>query len=378
MIARQNTARTFMIGPVLDADGVAVTDGVVGDFKVSKNGGVPAALNGSSTLTHRHTGHYSLAAAAGDFDTVGGAQFEIDDTVNGCSRVDFTVIEEAPYDVWYAAAATGAMLLQATQAGVTIPTVTTLTGNTPQTGDAFARLGAPVGASISADLAAAKAVLGALNDAASDGAVTTTDTLVAYIKQIINTLEGAPGIPAYPAAAAPGNAVSLAEAIRQIYDEVAGLNGGALLDAAGIRAAIGLASANLDAQLLAIDDLLDTEIASILAAIDTEVASILADTTTLLSRLTAALATKLAAHGLSVLTMSVDAGSTTTAVVLKTVNGGAPSATDNFYKDAVLVFTSGTLAGQRTQITAYVGATVTATVVALTGAPAEDDIGIIA
>lgn len=34
----------------------------------------------------------------------------------------------------------------------TVTTVTTLTGHTPQTGDAFARLGAPVGASISADL----------------------------------------------------------------------------------------------------------------------------------------------------------------------------------------------------------------------------------
>ena len=33
-------------------------------------------------------------------------------------------------------------------------TVTTYTGNTPQTGDNFARLGAPVGASISADIAA--------------------------------------------------------------------------------------------------------------------------------------------------------------------------------------------------------------------------------
>lgn len=35
-----------------------------------------------------------------------------------------------------------------------IPTVTTLTGHTPQTGDSFARLGAPAGASVSADIAA--------------------------------------------------------------------------------------------------------------------------------------------------------------------------------------------------------------------------------
>jgi hypothetical protein len=37
--------------------------------------------------------------------------------------------------------------------GNTIPTVTTLTGHTAQTGDSFARLGAPAGASVSADIA---------------------------------------------------------------------------------------------------------------------------------------------------------------------------------------------------------------------------------
>ena len=42
-------------GPVLDVDGTASTDRVVGDFKISKNGGSPAALNGSATLTHRAT-----------------------------------------------------------------------------------------------------------------------------------------------------------------------------------------------------------------------------------------------------------------------------------------------------------------------------------
>lgn len=53
----------------------------------------------------------------------------------------------------------GKVLLQATQTGVTIPTVTnvgtltTYTGNTPQTGDSYARLGVPAGASISADIA---------------------------------------------------------------------------------------------------------------------------------------------------------------------------------------------------------------------------------
>jgi hypothetical protein len=50
------------------------------------------------------------------------------------------------------------------------------------------------------------------------------------------------------------------------------------LDAAGTRAAVGLASANLDTQLSTIAGYIDTEVAAILAAVDTEVAAIKAKT----------------------------------------------------------------------------------------------------
>jgi hypothetical protein len=103
--ARQSTARTFIVGPVLDADGVAVTDGVIADFKIAKNGAAPAAFDGSATLTHRHTGFYSLAATATDLDTVGQAEVTIDDTVNTCPMKEITVIEEPIYDALFAASA---------------------------------------------------------------------------------------------------------------------------------------------------------------------------------------------------------------------------------------------------------------------------------
>jgi hypothetical protein len=115
IIARQSTARTVIVGPVLDADGVAVTGGVVADFKISKNGAAPAALNGSATLTHRHTGHYSLALTASDLDTVGQAEVVIDDTVNACAPKELTVIEEAIYDAYWVASATGLMPANVTQ-----------------------------------------------------------------------------------------------------------------------------------------------------------------------------------------------------------------------------------------------------------------------
>jgi hypothetical protein len=107
LIARQSTARTVTVGPILDADGVAVTGCVVGDLKLSKNGGAPAALNASATLTHRHTGFYSLALTASDFDTVGTGEVTIDDTVNAMPMKEFTVVEEAVYDALFAASALG-------------------------------------------------------------------------------------------------------------------------------------------------------------------------------------------------------------------------------------------------------------------------------
>lgn len=55
-----------------------------------------------------------------------------------------------------------------------VGTLTTYTGNTPQTGDSYARLGAPAGASMAADVAAAKADTAAiLIDTGTDGVVLT-------------------------------------------------------------------------------------------------------------------------------------------------------------------------------------------------------------
>ena len=116
------------------------------------------------------------------------------------------------------------------------------------------------------------AVLGALNDAAADGAVTTTDTMVAYLKQIINTLEGAPGLPTWPAAAAPANGVSIAEALRYLYDQVgvagAGLTAAddAVITVIGANGA-GLTALATQASVNTIDDFLDTEIASIISTL---------------------------------------------------------------------------------------------------------------
>jgi len=83
------------------------------------------------------------------------------------------------------------------------------------------------------DDAALASVVGALDNAAAAGEVTTADTLMQYLKQLINILIGTPGIGAFPAEAAPANAVSLAEVIRAIHADVTGLNGSAMVGTNG-------------------------------------------------------------------------------------------------------------------------------------------------
>lgn len=243
--------------------------------------------------------------------------------------------------------------------GNTIPTVTTLT-NAPSD---------PAG--VTTLLSRLSATRAGYLDNLSAGAVATAAKLLSYFQSALRsdvTVDSDIG-------GTYDDATDSQQAIRDRGDAAwTTATGFSTLDAAGIRAAVGLASPNLDTQLAAIDDLLDTEVAAILVDTGTTLDDLVDDLET---RLTAALATKLAQHAAGVLAVVVGSGSTTTAVVLSTVEGAAPSAVDDFYNGAVLILTSGALAGQRTDITDYTGGTVTATVTALTGAPANGVTGLI-
>src|SRR3990172_1550003 len=110
-----------------------------------------------------HKGLYELQFADARFSVASAKRFIV-------SLTGATNLLDADYEIQlvqfdpYAAlatptnitAATGIVLSGVTHAGAVIPTVTTLTGHTAQTGDAYARLGAPAGASVSEDVAAVK------------------------------------------------------------------------------------------------------------------------------------------------------------------------------------------------------------------------------
>lgn len=99
ILAKQSTAKTFLVGPILDADGVAITSALTATdvIKVTKNGTVGAA-DAQDTLTHDHTGHYKLATDGGDFDTLGEVEFSLNSGTSAMQPVKFLVVTAATYD----------------------------------------------------------------------------------------------------------------------------------------------------------------------------------------------------------------------------------------------------------------------------------------
>lgn len=117
--------------------------------------------------------------------------------------------------------------------------------------------------------AALASVLGALADAASDGDPTATDTLMQYMKQLINILIGTTGIVAFPASAAPANGVSLAEVIRSIYDDSNSLDGTKIPDV------LSLANINAEVDTALVDARLDELVSATAGGVDAVVGSLL-------------------------------------------------------------------------------------------------------
>jgi len=108
--------------------------------------------------------------------------------------------------------------------GVTlVATVTTLTGHTAQTGDNFARIGAPAGASVSADVAAVKVDTAAVKVKTDQILFTTANKVDATISSGVTIATG--GIIAASFGAASIDAVALAtDAGQEIADAVLARN----------------------------------------------------------------------------------------------------------------------------------------------------------
>jgi hypothetical protein len=217
---RKNTASQF-IGFQLNSatTGAGVAGATVGVNLCIDGAGAYSA--GGGAVTSLGSGGYVYALAQADTN---GNDITIQFSATGCITVEKTILTTAcnpsvatnfGMTALPATAATtnaslltsgtgtdqisvsaGKLLLQATQTGVTIPTVTavgtltTYTGNTVQTGDSFARLGAPSGASIDADILTRLATSGytAPPTAAANATAVWTDATAGDF-----TVNGSPG-----------------------------------------------------------------------------------------------------------------------------------------------------------------------------------------
>lgn len=93
---KQSTAATILVGPVLDASGLAVTTAVLADFNITKNG-TSATLTGS-TVTHSHNGHYTIALTTGNTDTLGRLTISVNNSAMAMSPYRYTVLAAAVFD----------------------------------------------------------------------------------------------------------------------------------------------------------------------------------------------------------------------------------------------------------------------------------------
>lgn len=269
---KANTAVDVLIGPFVDStDGNTDETGLTitqADVRLSKNGQNMAQKNDANACTHDELGMYNCPLDATDTNTEGGLVLVVHESGALPVRHEFNVMAEAAWDSLYAAKDTGYMDVNVKAVSEDTTSADNLELDYDGTG--YSKANSTIGTCTTntdmrgTDSAALASVVGALADAAAAGDPTEADTLVQYVKQLINILIGTSGIAAFPAEAAPANAVSLAEVIRAIHADVTGLNGDAMRgtnsanttvpDAAGTAA--GLHSTT-DALITTVDTVVD-------------------------------------------------------------------------------------------------------------------------
>lgn len=333
------------IGAVVQiSDGTVQTSGV--SVKVAPQGGA-ASAGGGTTAYEEGIVHYLPTQAETNHTS-----FMVIAYKTGCLPVSQTIITSA------SATAGKVVLSGETHTSAVIPTVTTLAGHTAQTGDCYARLGAPAGASVSADVAAVKAQTAAIEtDTAEIGAAGAGLTALASASNL---------------ATVAGYLDTEVAAIKAKTDNLPSDPADqSAIEAAITAATSGLATATA---LATVDDFLDTEITDIRnrlpaalvdGRMDVNMSAIGNDTAALTAFKRAVLGNVIG---------TCDTGSSTTSIVTSSLLPAA-SVTDQ-YKGRIVIFdkdtTTAALRGQGTDITGSTSGGVL-TVTALTNAPASGD-----
>lgn len=229
---RQSTAVDIAIGPFLDStDGVTAETGLTisqADVRLKKNNGAWAQVNDNTSATHEENGWYEKELDATDTNTVGILIIAVHES--GALPVwhEFTVLEEAVYDALFAASAPG--YLQPTTAGRTLDV-----SAGGEAGIDWANVGSPT-----TTVGLSGTTVKTATDVETDTADIQTRLPAALVSGRIDASVGAMAANTMTASALAADAVTEIQ------------SGLSTLDAAGVRTAVGLASANLDTQFDAI------------------------------------------------------------------------------------------------------------------------------
>jgi hypothetical protein len=98
MWAKQSTAATLIVGPILDSTGAEYASAVIGDLSISKNGGTLTALAAAATLTHIANGQYTLVMTTGNLDTLGRLQITCNKSTYQMPPVGMVIVPAMVYD----------------------------------------------------------------------------------------------------------------------------------------------------------------------------------------------------------------------------------------------------------------------------------------
>jgi hypothetical protein len=284
LFLRQSTAsQSVVIGPFVDStDGNTAETALTvdaADIRLSKNGANIVAKN-SGGGTHDELGYYTITLDATDTDTVGRLQLMVHESGALPVYHEYQVLEEATFDMMFASSALGYIA----NAPVNVAQVsgdTTAADNLETAYD---------------DTAGAVPWMGIIDQGTAQSGSGTTIVLRAGASFGDDTLIGATihivsgtGVGQRRLITDWVSATDTATvdtwvtnpdntSVYKVYASAPASNASTPLDAAGTRAALGLASANLDTQLSGldgkldtIDNFLDTEIASIVTSVGTTI-----------------------------------------------------------------------------------------------------------
>lgn len=98
MWAKQSTAATLIVGPILDSAGAEYASAVIGDLSISKNGGTLTALAAAATLTHIANGQYTLVLTTGNLDTLGRLQITCNKSTYQMPPIGLNVVPAMVFD----------------------------------------------------------------------------------------------------------------------------------------------------------------------------------------------------------------------------------------------------------------------------------------